>query len=235
MSARYGYSVCGSRHNTKVQWLWQFDQDAYRAIHIGLHRDWLDPLFWIVSSSGLGWVQAIVVLILPVLASHRRGELLHPGRSLFRGAWQSWRDPIYLVGPMLFAIAFSGLVLSGVLKKMLIERERPSNFSFAHPQETFYYNSFPSGHTTTTFAVAFMLLFVTWDTPHRRWGRGAMVWACLVGFSRIYRGVHWPTDVLGGVFAGLVSACLAYLLARRVAAEEPDRLAASGNDSRLTE
>jgi undecaprenyl-diphosphatase len=122
---------------------------------------------------------------------------------------------------MLFAIAFSGLVLSGVTKKQ-VERERPSNFEFAQPQETFYYNSYPSGHTTTSFAIAFMLVFITWDTPRRHWGFLAIGWASLVGLSRIYRGVHWPTDVMGGVCAGLVAACLAYLLARRLAASTPE-------------
>lgn len=204
-----------------MQWLWRFDQDAFRAIHVGLHRDWLDPVFWIVSSSGLGWVQACVVLLLPLLLSRRFREWRQPSlretfRTLFRASVTSWRDPLYLVGPMLFVIVLSGTILSGLAKRS-IERERPSNFVFAHPQESFYFGSFPSGHTTTSFAIGFMLLFVTWKTP--RWWVGVLgiSWASLVGFSRIYRGVHWPTDVLAGACCGLVAACVTYLLMRKIA------------------
>ncbi|HEY0868690.1 MAG TPA: phosphatase PAP2 family protein [Fimbriimonas sp.] len=200
-----------------MQQLWQFDQSAFRAIHLGLHQDWLDPFFWVVSSTGLGWVQLLVVLIPPVFLSRKLKELeARTVRTFFRAAVASWKDPVYLVGPLLSVWAI-GSILSTVVIKKSIERERPSLFAFARPQEGFEYNSFPSGHTTTSFAIAFMLLFVSWKTP--RWWVGplGLAWASLVGFSRIYRGVHWPTDVLGGVCCGLIAASITYLLMRRTA------------------
>ncbi|HWA83360.1 MAG TPA: phosphatase PAP2 family protein, partial [Fimbriimonadaceae bacterium] len=74
-------------------------------------------------------------------------------------------------------------------------------------------NSFPSGHTTTAFAIAFLLFLMTRKKECAWVGQVALGWAVLVGVSRVYRGVHWPTDVIGGAFAGLFSACLIYLLA----------------------
>lgn len=185
-----------------MRWLWLFDQDAFRAVHIGLHRDWLDPIFWVLSTSGLGWVQLLLILFIPLLL----------GRQL-KGVWARIRQPQYLVGPLIAVYVVSGAIMSGGLVKSLIARERPSNLNFAHPQESVYLNpSYPSGHTTTSFAIAFLVLFLCWGTPKQRVGWWLLGWASLVGLSRVYRGVHWPTDVLGGVFAGLISAAIVALL-----------------------
>jgi len=57
--------------------------------------------------------------------------------------------------------------------------------------------AFPSGHTTTAFACATVL---AWASP--RLAVPAFVLAAAIGFSRIYVGVHWPLDVLGGAVLG---------------------------------
>src|SRR5205085_11764324 len=61
-------------------------------------------------------------------------------------------------------------------------------------------NSFPSGHTATACALAFII-----GMRRRRWA--ALVWAlaAAVAFSRIYLGLHWPTDVLGAAAIGIGS------------------------------
>ena len=191
--------------------LWEFDQSLFRLIHLDGHRDWLDPLFFVISSTGLGWVQVIQILLL--LPWRRAWEATPAG--LFRVLKTPLRirrdDWSIYAGPLLLAYTFSSIFNTGILKNA-IERERPSNLSWAHPQETFYHNAFPSGHTATSFALAGMLLILTWGTDRAFIGRWAMVWAALVGYSRIYRGVHWPTDVLGGALVGIGSACLSALL-----------------------
>lgn len=58
--------------------------------------------------------------------------------------------------------------------------------------------SFPSGHTTDNFCAAIMLTFF-----FRRWGWAYFGVAALVGYSRIYTGSHWPSDVLISSFLGV--------------------------------
>ena len=62
-------------------------------------------------------------------------------------------------------------------------------------------HSFPSGHTCAAFAAA-----IVWR-PHlaKRWANTALVCAVLMGFSRLYVGVHFPTDVLCGALVGALS------------------------------
>ncbi|MGN1004428.1 MAG: phosphatase PAP2 family protein [Oscillospiraceae bacterium] len=74
-------------------------------------------------------------------------------------------------------------------------------------------NSFPSGHSTAAFAFASAL----WRTAPSRWMKwAALAAAVLMGFSRLYVGVHYPSDVLVGVAVGLLAGWLASLLVRRL-------------------
>ena len=68
--------------------------------------------------------------------------------------------------------------------------------------------SFPSGHTTNSLACAWVLF----RCAPRKYGVPALVMAILISLSRLYVGIHYPTDVLGGAVIGLCSACLALWL-----------------------
>lgn len=184
--------------------LWALDQALFRQIHLGWHRDWLDPVFFVVSSTGLGWVQTILIL---AALPWRKAASRRPSR--LRGA--DWRPA---VSPLLLAFGLASLINTGILKKA-IPRDRPSNLPDAVPQESFFHNSFPSGHTATSFAIAATLCYLTWRTPRAWIGWLALVWAALVGLSRIYRGVHWPTDVLGAMCVGIGCAALAAIILPR--------------------
>jgi undecaprenyl-diphosphatase len=68
--------------------------------------------------------------------------------------------------------------------------------------------SFPSGHTAGAFAIATILTLRYSKSPEIY--IPAFVWAGLVGYGRIYFGLHYPSDVLGGALVGAGSSLLVY-------------------------
>lgn len=172
--------------------MYDFDMNGFRAIHVDMHREWLDPIFWLISGSGLGWVQGLLIISLIFIRSTR-----------------------YYVLPLAVTLILSGVVVADGVK-LLLPRDRPSLLAFTQAQEDVTAKSFISGHSTTSFGIAFMLLLLTWRKENAWIGQVALGWAALVGLSRIYRGVHWPTDVIGGMFGGLFSACLVYVVLGRL-------------------
>ena len=114
----------------------------------------------------------------------------------------------------LLAVGLADFVASGIFKS-LIQRERPC-FALEHVRLLVYQMrsySFASSHAANSSAVA----GVTWIFFHR----GVLVeklftvvmilYASAIAFSRVYVGVHYPGDVLGGMVIGLCSASLVYL------------------------
>lgn len=68
-----------------------------------------------------------------------------------------------------------------------------------------YSSSFPSGHASTSIAVAMTLYFY-----NKKWGTPAVIWAILVALSRAYLCVHFPTDIIAGIVLGIIVAKLVY-------------------------
>lgn len=165
--------------------------EVFRTIHLGWHSPVLDFVFLIFSYLGLGQVQALVAIGL-----------------LFR------RDARYYTLPLLVTVLASSL--TSQIPKKILNRDRPSFLAISHPQEAWLHYSFPSGHTTSSFAFAFMALFLTVGTRRSWIGWSTLGVAMLVGISRIYRGVHWPSDVIAGMFFGCATAAVVYLALDRL-------------------
>ncbi|MBW3539608.1 MAG: phosphatase PAP2 family protein [Planctomycetes bacterium] len=114
------------------------------------------------------------------------------------------------------AVAVVGGVLVCAALKSFFDRPRPPDeFHLAHV----YTASFPSGHSMMS-AVVYLTLGALVAASVRRtatklYAMGvAVLLTLLVGFSRVYLGVHWPTDVLAGWSAGLVWALGCWLVVR---------------------
>lgn len=110
-----------------------------------------------------------------------------------------------------------GLLLSGALKA-LIDRQRPD---IGEKYSLVMTSSFPSGHSMMAAVVYLTLGSLLARLVEKRRLKFyfllvAMILTFLVGVSRVYMGVHWPTDVLAGWTAGLVWAILCWLVARHL-------------------
>jgi undecaprenyl-diphosphatase len=70
-------------------------------------------------------------------------------------------------------------------------------------------SSFPSGHMTWFFALATTVWYAD-----RKWGIWYFLLTCIMGIARVYVGVHWPLDILGGAVIGLLSGWFIHWLLR---------------------
>jgi undecaprenyl-diphosphatase len=111
------------------------------------------------------------------------------------------------------SLAINTIVTQGL--KYTVNRNRPY---VTYPGEVYPYTietdpSFPSGHTSTAFATA-----TTLSLEYKKWYVvvPAYLWAAGVGYSRLYLGEHYPTDVLAGAVVGAGSAWLSHWLTKKV-------------------
>lgn len=107
--------------------------------------------------------------------------------------------------------------------KYTVKRQRPYNAfpNLIFPSHVETDSSFPSGHTSTAFAVATSL-----SITYKKWYivLPAFAWASMVGYSRMYLGVHYPTDVFAGAIIGIGSAYLSHLINKKVINRKVEKL-----------
>jgi undecaprenyl-diphosphatase len=115
-----------------------------------------------------------------------------------------WRRPAVLVDVVVAVVAADLIADAG---KLLVYRHRPFEHQLGPSERT---HSFPSGHSATSFAAATVL---AWYAPRWRWWFFAL--ASLIAFSRLYLGVHYPTDVVAGACVGVATALLLRAATRR--------------------
>ena len=131
---------------------------------------------WMLWVSGTGYLLAIVAAPLVAVV------LLIARRRL--------RDAFFLATA---ALGASGLV---VALKIALHRQRPNLWMSLAPEQSF---SFPSGHAMITLTVALAVMLVAWQSRSRRlFLLAGVTFTLLVGFSRVYLGVHYPSDILAG-------------------------------------
>lgn len=166
------------------------DEAVLLWIQETVRMEWLNPVvkvFTSLGNAGLLWILLAVAMLF----------------------WKPTRKAGILAGcALLFSLLFTNLGL-----KLLLTRPRPYTvvegliplLTSGDP------NSFPSGHTSAAFAAG-----LVWArTLPKQWMRRmAVIQAILMGMSRLYVGVHYPSDVLCGALVGTVCALLALWVGR---------------------
>lgn len=114
---------------------------------------------------------------------------------------------------LFMAVTFALLLAAGQGLKVVIKKERPPLVFYrgavkdqAHMAKSF---SYPSGHSLRTTFLFFVLAMLANRSRLAEKGKAALRWICygviiLIGFSSIYIGAHWLSDVIGGTILGYI-------------------------------
>lgn len=170
----------------EISFLYDLDKGILFFIHSNLHFPLLDRFMILATHAGdKGLVWLLIV-----------GVLLFSGKYRYVGV-------LTLVG-----LALNALIGEQFLK-FVFQRPRPYvDFPFVDLLVGKYGSfSFPSGHTASSFAAAFIL-----SRYLKRFSLFFWILAVVISFSRVYLFVHYPSDVLGGIVLGLFCGVLVSFL-----------------------
>lgn len=181
---------------TVGNYITNFDFTILDFIYENIRCDFLDPIMAGIThfaDAGIGWIVLSVALLIPKKT-------------------RVW-------GAMALVAMVIGFISGEIIFKNLVCRVRPYiDYQYFHGTPLpFELNagkessfSFPSGHTCCSFAVA-----TTYFFANKKLGVLALIFAGLVGFSRLYNYVHYPTDVVAGMLLGIGCAFLSVWLFKR--------------------
>lgn len=165
------------------------------------HNTWADELMWAISSKWL-WIPLYALIIFKLINTYKK-------------------ESIRVFALIILTIALSDGISSAVIKNTF-KRYRPSHNTEISPKVHVYTQpngeeyrggtyGFVSSHAANSFAIATLtLLFLRKRSKHWRW---LFLWAIIVSYSRIYLGVHYPLDIIGGAFIGIAITLLIYFTA----------------------
>ncbi len=171
------------------------DAEALLAVN-GLHDLFQDAFWWMVSAK---WSSLLLVLSLLWI-------LLHKNR----------RHALLVIAMLAVAVLVADQVSSGLIKH-LVERLRPTHDpsleNAVHVINGYRGGlyGFVSSHAANFFAIATLVSFIM---RHRLVAIALYGWALVQCYSRMYLGVHYPGDILGGIVVGLLAGWLVWCLMR---------------------
>ena len=178
-----------------LDYLNDIDTDALLAVN-GLHDMFQDALWWMVSAK---WSSLLLVLALVWI-------LLHQNR----------RHALLVLLMLVLAFVIADQVSSGLIKH-LVERLRPTHDpslgDAVHVVNGYRGGmyGFVSSHAANSFAAATLIALIM---RHRLVTISLLAWAALQCYSRVYLGVHYPGDILGGIIVGVLAGWLVWSLMR---------------------
>jgi len=182
-----------------MNFLEQLDHRLFFLINSGMGREWLDKIFEELSSLGT-WTIGIVAFAF----------LADSGRRVFGRHLLVLLVVLVVASPLSTTLKrivrrprplkqFQEQIENGTLTVRIVERKSPSR------------RSFPSGHSMLAF---YFMTYVALCRPsYRFW---ALLLAALIAFSRVYVGLHFPSDCLVGSLLGAAGGWVAWLAFRRL-------------------
>jgi len=178
-----------------IEYLIDIDKTALLTVN-GMHDLFQDALWWMVSAK---WSTALLALALVW--------------SLLR---QNRRHALLTLAMLVLTFAVADQISSGLIKH-LVERLRPTHDpslgSMVHIINGYRGGmyGFVSSHAANAFAAA---TFISLVMRHRLVLIALFTWALLQCYSRVYLGVHFPGDILGGIVVGVLVGWLMWLVMR---------------------
>lgn len=177
-----------------------FFDDPLLLYYHGIATPFWDAIMLTFSRLGYAWGVVPLDIVLTLLLVFRRHH----------------RDALF------FGLSVGGAALLNQIAKTFFNRQRPTLWESLAPERTM---SFPSGHAMGSMALAVALIVLLWPT---RWRYpmliGGIFFSFMVGLSRIYLGVHYPSDVLAGWAASLAWVTgLSYVLYGRFGKPSPSQ------------
>lgn len=151
----------------------QVDEAVLQSIN-AQSSPFLDTFF--IVTTQLGGVAGIIIITLGLIA--------------ILGIRKSYRKATLL------AASVAGAAALNIAFKYIFERARPDLWEQLVIETSF---SFPSGHAMASSALAFAVMVIAWNTRYRWFAiAGGGLFVLVVGVSRLYLGVHYPTDIVAG-------------------------------------
>ena len=215
-----------------MDYLIHIDQQWLLAIN-GWHSEWADILMWYISKSTT-WLPLYALLV--GLIVYRFGILSPSLCREGRGGSSLLRDLIILAG-FAVAVGVSDFVSSGIIKPWVCRlrpTHEPALAGMLHLVNGYTGGlyGFVSSHAANTMACAllFALLY-----RNKYATVGLMLWVALNCYSRMYLGVHYPADIIGGLAIGAMMATLTYGMVRRLVERVDERSEGAGASCRWSE
>ena len=184
------------------------DTELLLAIN-GWHAPWADTLMWIVSAKAT-WIPLYLLLIGLLVWRYRK-----PAKTGVK--WlQKVPACVVMIVVIAMAVGVADFIASGILKE-LVARPRPTRvpelegvLHLVNDYRSGQYG-FVSSHAANTMACA-LLFSLIWRKKITT--SLLMLWVAANCYSRMYLGVHYPLDILGGLMVGTLTALLGFALLR---------------------